>query len=713
MQTKEKKTTTLIEENTKTSFIIKNLFPILSISIILIGLIILYKAGNVEQYITDPMRIGFGYLISLSLLGGYFFDKIRKSFYSQILLSAVLSSLTITTIIGTNVYTVFSNTVGICIMALLFIVGLCIAYIHKSEIEFTTTAVIGALIPVLFHSNAFALFLSFEFGLFIALYIFLYFFENTKVFQHILYWSMYVTIFTLFITGLSFRYTKQANDIELIVLIFMVNISCIAPTLLLKWKLISEAYFTPIYLLQICTSTLITFALSNSIGIASKSVLFGKSVVAASILFLIMLIWLQQKYTKPATKQENLHIIIFCLCFLLTLYLPDMFLYKSMWTGICIALHLLILNQRFDKTRQQTWKTIITSLFYIFVTFNAFPLLIGIFTFILHIFFVDHTALHDKVITASLFIASLWCLYFFTDKKRAYALDSSQLLITSWVMTAIYFLYIPWQLTNIIFQGNGLLQLVLISILWLSAAFTTTLIALKNGRLGLRIFTIIVTSFLIIKLSFIDIPFFLESHMEFQLALYIIGFGLATLVLSRLLILEYTKNGSLLHEWNKFIDKIRAEKKQKIEQEAAKQALKVQQMRQTQQQQTITQNKVMSQPISPQSQQQSQLQADTSTNGVSQPNYKQQPLAHTINTQQQTAKPTTQQTAPAQSSFSQTHADYILNILTEQWELQNKTLKAQQQSLEEQKKILDHTLKMQQTLKVKIDYLGNELRNLK
>lgn len=677
-------------EQTKTSFIIKSLFPILSISIILIGLIILYRAGNVEQYITDAMRIGFGYFISFSLLGGYFFDKVRKTFFSQILLSTVLSSLTITTLIGTNVYSVIPNVFGIILMFALFVIGLYIAYTHKSEVEFTTTAIIGALIPVLFHSRSFALFLTFECGLFIALYIYLYFFKNTKVFQYILYWSMYITISVLCITGICF-YNIYTTHNELLFLLFFTSMSFIAPILLSKWQFISEEIFTIFYFLQLVTSIVATFFIGLTIG---TSEMHAKIVIAGGIMLLMILIWASRKHAQIIVAAENIHIITFFLLLLLTFYLLSYYPYKVLSLLILVIVHTLLLNFFFDKTRYTRWKKTLTYLFYGLTALNALPFFIGIFSFILHISFTNSMLLHDKLMTASFFLIAIWGFYFTVNTKRGYALEKSKILVANWIVTALYFLYIPWQIMSAILPGNGLLLLVLISLLWLSAAFTTTIIALRNGRLGLRIFTIIIMFFLTAKLLFIDLGFFLESNMAFELSLYIITFGIATLILSRLLILEYAKNGSLLHEWQKFIQTLRAEKKRKeaLEYQKQKTAAKTK-MQQHVQPNTEQKHNHQSQQL-PQSQPEIQNSAplpDTQTKVTSTVQNKQTLAASDL-------------------SLSETHIHSILNLLTEQWEQQQKVLKTQQQILNNQQQMMLHALKAQEGLKTKIEHLINEIK---
>lgn len=718
----------LSNEKSKTSFIIKNLFPIISITIILIGLIILYRAGNIDQYMTDPMRIGFGYAISFSLLGGYVSDKIRKTFFSQVLLSAVLASLTITTIIGTNVYSVIPNGIGIVIMLFLFGLGLCIAYVHKSEIEFTTTAIIGAIIPILFQTNSFSLFLGFECGLFIALYIFLYFFKQTKVFQYILYWSMIITSTSLFFIGTN-TYKMHTIDTELLILLFFIISSFSVPALLARWKMISTDFLQVSYFIQLVLTLFITFLAAVLIG---KSELTTKLILTISILFLIAIIWLVRKYTQVITSGEKLHILIFSLLALLSLYLPQLYIYKYLCTLILIILHFHTLNFFFEKTTYSAWKKCLTIFFYIFTFLNAFPLFLGIFTFIFHIPFINHTHLHDKLITSSLFLVSLWSFYFFTNNKRAFAFDKSQLFITNWIVTAMYFLYIPWQLTNIILFGRGLEQLVIISVLWLSAAFTTTILAIKNGRIGLRIFTIIIIFFLTIKLLFIDTAFFLESDMLFQLSIYIITFGIATLILSRLLILEYTKNGSLLHEWQKFTATLRAEKNRKLELEMQKQQQIMQQQQQLMQQQQLAQQQIKAKAMQ---QQQTITRANQQVTSPNQampqptPQYqtRQTPIPQPTPQYQTRQAPTPQPTPTPQpispnahpqsftqskpaSALSETHIQYILNILNEQWLLQDKTLKAQKAVLDTQQQTLAQIQQTQQVLKAKIDYLTNELK---
>lgn len=534
------------EQKDKSSILIKIILPVISILIVLGGLIVLYQVGNVDRYVTNEMRIGFGYALSFGLLGGYLFDKVRSTVFAQIVLSGTLSALTLTTIIATHGYEIFPHFVGLGILGVLFFVGLLLAQIHTSEIEFSTSALIGLSIPFFYSLDSFFMILVLEVIVVGALYLFLSFFKRVR-FLHILVLILHVILSLVIIVQYSLVFKTGNYDWALNLYEFLQLTLLWIPFFYLRRKFLTDSLFQIILILItiFCMVLAISFTfLQVQDDVAIRLHLAIVYVIIAMILLIQALILQDEKNSALLHKLSYIALVVGSIFFF------EVFAFKLSAILTITFLHTWLLNNVFEtEEAENKWNKIINIVFGVTGMILSLTLLMNILSFVFRMPVVEAVAFHERFIPPTVLVLNYWLAYFFITPKRTYSFQKEFIFSLSWVFTALYFLYIPWQFMQLALDGNPTIQLVLLSVLWGIAAYTATIIGLKKGRIGLRMFTLTVVIFLLIKYVLADLPVFLEHDQAFGLAFYTIFFGIALLVLSALLIKEITKNGSQKEEW--------------------------------------------------------------------------------------------------------------------------------------------------------------------
>lgn len=534
------------EQKDKSSILIKIILPVISILIVLGGLIVLYQVGNVDRYVTNEMRIGFGYALSFGLLGGYLFDKVRSTVFAQIVLSGTLSALTLTTIIATHGYKIFPHFVGLGILGVLFFVGLLLARIHTSEIEFSTSALIGLSIPFFYSLDSFFMILVLEVIVVGALYLFLAFFKRVR-FLHILVLILHVILSFVIIVQYSLVFKTGNYDWALNLYEILQLTLLWIPFFYLRRKFLTDSLF------QIILILITLFCMVLAISFTFLQVQDDAAIrlhLAIVYVIIAMFLLIQGLILRDEKNSALLHKLSYIALVVGSIFFFEVFAFKLSAILTITFLHTWLLNNVFEtEETENTWNKIINIVFGGIGMILGFTLLMNILSFVFRMPVVEAVAFHERFIPPTVLVLNYWLAYFFITPKRTYSFQKEFIFSLSWVFTALYFLYIPWQFMQLALDGNPTTQLVLLSVLWGIAAYTATIIGLKKGRIGLRMFTLTVVIFLLIKYVLADLPVFLEHDQAFGLAFYTIFFGIALLVLSALLIKEITKNGSQKEEW--------------------------------------------------------------------------------------------------------------------------------------------------------------------
>lgn len=547
------------KQKDRSNVIIKIIFPVISILIVLIGLIVLYQAGNVDQYITNEMRVGFGYFLSFGLLTGYLFEKVRSTVFAQIVLSATLSALTLTTIIATHGYKIFPHFIGLAILGVLFFVGLFLARAHTSEIEFSTSTLIGLSIPFFYSLDSFFVILVLEVIVIGALYLFLFFFKKVRfldklvLFVHILLSLIIIVQYIIVFRKGLVRYDWVFNLYELLQLMLLW-----VPFFYFRRQFVHKEAFK--ILTVITTVFCVVLALPYTLFQVTDApqIRLHFMIVYAVIALFLFIQALLLKEEENSILWHSLSYIVFALG-LFIFFEP--FNFKLAALLIFTFLHMWLLNSLFLTDTKSSWNVVINWIFGILGCALSISIIVYIFVFVLRLPIVETAPFHERFIPPTVLILTYWFAYFFIERNRTFSFQKGLVLAFSWFFTALYFLYIPWQLMQLAFNGNPTIQLIILSVLWIVAAYVATLIGLKKGRIGLRIFTLVIFAFLLLKIIVVDVSVFWEREQMLGFAIYAIVFGIVLLVLSRLLIKEFMKNGSLKDEWKQLKDAFTIQKK--------------------------------------------------------------------------------------------------------------------------------------------------------
>lgn len=549
-------------EKTKTNLIVKTILPIISVTVVLIGLIILYQAGNVDQYITNEMRIGFGYILSFGLLSGYLFEKVRSTVFAQIVLSAVLSALTLTTIIATHGYKIVPPVVGLIILGIIFFSGLILARRHKSEIEFSTTAFMGLSITMFYSLDSFFILLLLEVLILGSLYGYLFFFEKVR-FLHVLLVIVHACILVFALIQYTFQY-DGVYSLSLYVYEMLLIGSLWVPYYFYKRRFTSEdgtLILSIILTILVCFLTFIVMSLQ-----VSGDSFYRIHIFVASVWIALMLI-LQRFLLRENEQFDILHNLGYVILSIGSFILFDTIQYQVSAVLVTTLCHMMVQHYIFSplpydgNERERTWPKFINVVFLLMGGILAWILLGKIFAFVFHISIVEEKQFVARFIPPTLMVVTSWLAYFFATDKRRHSFEKGHIFISGWFFTALYFLYVPWQIMQIALTNYALLQLVLLSVLWGIAAYVATFIALKKRKVGFRVFTLVIIFFLLLKVVFVDFPFFTENGRMIELAIYLVFFGIFLLVLTNILIREFTQNGTYRKEWEEFIETLRRKPK--------------------------------------------------------------------------------------------------------------------------------------------------------
>lgn len=676
-----------MDENTagqKSNIFIKIIFPIISSLLVLLGLIILYQAGNVNQYITDEIRIGFGYTLSLGLLAGYFFDKVRSTVFSQILLSVVLSSLTLTTIIATHGYHIFSQVIGAFILLILFLVGLFLAHRHTSEIEFSTSALIGICIPLFYPFESFFAILSIEVIIIGSLYIFLHFFKRVQ-FLHTLVFAAHLVISVI----VGVQYTLYFNDFNYDVALYvyeLLQLTILAvPIFYRRKKFVTEKMYKVVLIVAFAFTTVSAFPFILC-QVETTQHFHIHALIIYSIIAGVMMVHAYY-FRKIHSFQlfsitSGLSYATFCIAIVLFF---DTFSYmvSTLLVFTMVFLYMLSCLTKIEVEKTAILSIMLERAVYVFAGLLLLPMLFNILAFIGSFTITQPALFRDRFIPPTILLISFWIFTFSFKPNVLFTINKRMAFYGAWFITAAYFIYMPWQLLGAIFSEDNPLPLILLSIMWGVAAYGVTLVAIKQKRGVLRIFTMAIVSVLLCKFILVDFPTFIKPSQALLLAFYTIGFGIFSLILSRIMIKEFNQNSDvrILSEF----DKYRQERMSRL-QEA--QAIKREQLRQQTQQrespEVQTQAQFIPSPVTEQQPAQPINSEITQKQPVQLQEVKQGSVQDTTTVNNATI--TNEDVSIAQSMLGLLRNQHTL--IESQIRLQESTMKEQQLQIGKQKKIL-------------------------
>lgn len=532
-------------EHSGVQWLIKNLLPIISISIILMGLIIIYRVTDVSTHITNEMRLFLGYLLSFGLYGLLMVDRIKKtSMYSQIIMSTIITALTLTTAVGTHVYDTFSLQQGLIISLCIFIAGLILAYRHRSEIEFSTLIILGFLLPFLYTFESYQVLVYLEISLIFSLYVYFYFFKNPKFTQYLLLYLGIVIIDLLLLFGI---FTTPLDD-ELhrrfaVYSLYIVSIvGAFTPFYFERLKALTFSYARIVHTISLLLAYWFIFMSLNRVYVnVPLAHLFH-------FVFISLLYFGTAYYVKNRSYTSQMISMLFLgsLHFIATFFFYDVQESDFFRTIIVMYVYTTLVLTCIESLKTSYVGTksrlLLRVLFYGLYSLATYMLLYNISIFFLRLGYGYGASLSitERVLYFTSYFLGTFVLARFS--KHDYILRREERSTTLYTTSALYFTYTPWQLLSL-FAFAPWIKLVSVTYLWLAGAYVAILIQFKKKKDGLRLFTLLVLLFLLLKLVFIDIPFFRITHQMLIFGFYSILLGISFLLLTRLMIQDIKKNG--------------------------------------------------------------------------------------------------------------------------------------------------------------------------